>query len=185
MEKEFSIFEYYSITHRPEVIICYRGPITDLILREISKDIRSKFADDVQTSRRVFAIYMELAQNILYYSSEKNYIANRAESVGALLLTQKDEHYTFSFGNLVENQYLKELVKSCQIINDMAGDREKLREYKREQRKAPKKERSKGAGIGLIQVALTSRNPLKVEYREVDQNHSLFALSVKIDKIIE
>jgi hypothetical protein len=179
-EEEFSLFEYYRITNRPEVMICYRGPVSDIILREISKDIRAKFSDNVQISRKIFAIYMELAQNILYYSSEKINISERKDSVGTILLTQNDTSFIFSCGNLVENIYLDELIESCKIINSM--NREELREYKRQQRSSDRKERSRGAGIGLIQVALTSRHPLKAEYRKVDETHSFFSLAVKVGK---
>ena len=36
----------------------------------------------------------------------------------------------------------------------------------------PRKERSRGAGIGLIQVALTSRNPIYFTHKKLD-NHVL------------
>lgn len=182
-EKEFSLFDYYTITNHPNVLICYRGPVTDVILREISKDIRAKFSYSVQVSRKIFAIYMELAQNILYYSSEKIHINDRKDSIGTILLTKSNETYGFSCGNLVEMQYLDELIESCEIINSM--NREELREYKRAQRAAPRKERSKGAGIGLIQVALTSRHPLKVEYRKVGESHAFFSLTVKVSEEME
>jgi Family of unknown function (DUF6272) len=180
MEKEFSIFDYYAITRKPSVVICYRGPVSDVILREISKDIRAKFSDNIKLSRKIFAIYMELAQNILYYSSEKINLNDRKDSIGTILLTQNGEFYFFSFGNLVENKYLEELVESCEIINTM--DRDELREYKREQRSSPRKERSKGAGIGLIQVALTSRHPLKAEYKKLDDAHAFFSITVTVSK---
>ncbi|MCU0447908.1 MAG: SiaB family protein kinase [Microscillaceae bacterium] len=183
MEEEFSLFEYYSLTKNPNVLICYRGPVSDVILREISKDIRAKFSENVQVSRKIFAIYMELAQNILYYSSEKIMMSSRQDSVGTILLTQSEDNYVFSCGNLVENRYLDELVESCEIINSM--NRDELREYKRQQRSNDRKERSRGAGIGLIQVALTSRHPLKAEYRKLDEVHSFFSLAVRISKLIE
>ncbi len=180
IEKEFSLFDYYALTSQKSVLISYKGPVSDVILAEISKDIRSKFSNDPKASRKIFAIFMELAQNILYYSAEKTLFNNRHDSIGSILITQMAEHYTFSCGNLVENSYIQELVESCKIINSM--DRDALREYKREQRSAPQRERSKGAGIGLIQVALTSDTPLKVEYKEIDDTHSLFSLSVQIMK---
>jgi hypothetical protein len=183
MEEEFSLFEYYSLTKNPSVLICYRGPVSDVILREISKDIRAKFSENIQVSRKIFAIYMDLAQNILYYSSEKIVMSSRQDSVGTILLTQNEDSYVFSCGNLVENRYLDELIESCEIINSM--NREELREYKRTQRSADRKERSRGAGIGLIQVALTSRHPLKAEYRKVDESHAFFSLAVRVSKVAE
>ncbi|MBT33019.1 MAG: hypothetical protein CMO01_25455 [Thalassobius sp.] len=61
-------------------------------------------------------------------------------------------------------------------------DKDDLRKLKKEQRNKPQGSRSKGAGIGLIQVALTSGNPLQMEVRQVDDQVSFFSLSVKINK---
>ncbi|GAB4400807.1 MAG: SiaB family protein kinase [Microscillaceae bacterium] len=180
MAHSLSVFEYYKMTQHPQVLLCYRGPVTDAILKEISRDIRSRFADNHRVRRQMFAIYMELAQNIHYYSAEKIHLSNRLDSVGTILLTQSQESYYFFFGNLMEARYLDEMLAKCQYINTL--DREALRHYKREQRKAPQKARSRGAGIGLIQVALTSRFPLQIEHRPVDANFSLFSLRVQIAK---
>lgn len=178
-DSEFSIYDYYSLTIREDVIISYKGPVTDVILSEISRDIRHKFAEDRKTSKRLFSIFIELAQNILYYSSEKINFADRRDSIGTILITkQKDKGHTFSCGNLVEAHFVEQLIESCEKINSL--DRDGLREYKREMRMAPQSERSKGAGIGLIQVALTSRSPLKVEARPVNDEYSFFSLTVKI-----
>lgn len=175
---EFSLFDYYSLTKRDDVLISYKGPVTDVLLAEISRDIRDKFSDNPKISKKLFSVFIELAQNILYYSCEKISFGERNDSIGTILITKTIEHFTFACGNLVENQYIEDLVESCKLINSL--DREKLREYKRETRSAPSKDRSKGAGIGLIQVALTSGNPLEVEARRVDDQFSFFSISVKI-----
>lgn len=177
-EAEFSLFDYYSLTKRDDVLISYKGPVSDLILAEISRDIRDKFSESPKASKKLFAIFVELAQNILYYSSEKVQFGNKNDSIGTILITRSKKYLTFSCGNLVENKYIEDLVEGCKKINSL--NRDELREYKRETRSAPQKERSKGAGIGLIQVALTSGNPLGVEARHVDDKYSFFSLSVKI-----
>lgn len=181
MEKDFSLFDYYLLTDKKEVLISYKGPITDVIMSEISKDIRYKFAANARASKKIFAIFMELAQNILYYSAEKMQLADKKDSVGIVLVTRANEFYRFSCGNLVENEYVEELIESCNFINSL--DKEKLRDFKREQRSNPQRERSKGAGIGLIQVALTSENPLEVEFKEIDEKYSFFSITVRIDAV--
>ncbi len=177
-EPEFSLFDYYSLTNRDDVLISYKGPVSDLILAEISRDIRDKFSENPKASKKLFSIFVELAQNILYYSSEKVQFGSRNDSIGTILITRTRKYLTFSCGNLVQNKYIDDLVEGCEKINSL--NRDELREYKRETRSAPQKERSKGAGIGLIQVALTSGNPLGVEARYVDEKYSFFSLSVRI-----
>ncbi|MCU0449677.1 MAG: SiaB family protein kinase [Bernardetiaceae bacterium] len=179
-ESELTLFEYYNLTSHKNVIISYKGPVTDVIMSEISRDIRVKVGKDATAGRKVFAVFIELAQNILYYSAEKVKFADRNDGVGILLLTQSETAFTFSCGNLVENQHVEELVGGINLINSM--DQEQLREYKRRQRGGPSPERSKGAGFGLTQVALTSGNPLQVDFKKIDDLFSFFSLSIKINK---
>ncbi|RLD77713.1 MAG: hypothetical protein DRJ10_11465, partial [Bacteroidetes bacterium] len=80
---------------------------------------------------------------------------------------------------LVQNDDIVSIIEKSEIINSL--DREELREYKRQQRKLPPGKRG-GAHIGLIQVALTSANPLDIEVNPVDDDHSFFSIAVKIDK---
>jgi hypothetical protein len=61
-------------------------------------------------------------------------------------------------------------------------NKDELRDYKREQRSLPQGVRSKGAGIGLIQAALTSGNPLQIDSMAVDEQFTFFSLSVTIEK---
>ncbi len=181
MSKIINLFDYYSLTNSKEVLLSYKGPVTEVIMAEISRDIRTKLESNPTASRRLFSVFMELAQNILYYSAEKVTFSNRNDSVGIILITEKDDEYVFSCGNLVENSYLDELLSSCETINNL--DREDLRKLKREVRDQPiQNDRSKGAGIGLIHVALTSRHPLEVEHRKLDDHYSFFAISVKVSK---
>jgi len=187
---DFSLYDYYLLTDNSKVLVSYKGPVTDVIMAEISRDIRNKFSENPKVGRRLFAIFMELAQNILYYSAEKVQFGERNDSVGVILITkdtkkevEEEEQkrklkYRFSCGNLVNTTYVDELIESCEMINSM--NRDELREYKREKRSQPQGERSKGAGIGLIQVALNSENPLVVEFRKVDDKFSFFSLSVDI-----
>jgi Family of unknown function (DUF6272) len=181
-ERELSLFEYYTMMSRKNVIISYKGPVTDVILSEISRDIRAKIGNDPVASRKIFSIFMELAQNILFYSAEKVNFSKAKEGIGILLLSSEEDHYLFSCGNLVENKYLDDLIEGVNMINSM--DKDQLREYKRRQRNSPSPERSKGAGFGLTQVAITAGNPLTVHHTKIDEEFSFLSLSIQVNKEI-
>ena len=59
-------------------------------------------------------------------------------------------------------------------------NREELRDYKRKEINKPYSS-SGGGNIGLIQVALTSDNPLNYKLTEMDNNTAFFAVCVKIN----
>jgi len=180
MDMAFNMTNFCEITRQSHVLIGYKGPITDIIMAEISRDIRAKFADNQKVSRKMFAIFIELAQNILYYSAEKVFEDGISHSIGAILITQTEDDYIFSCGNMIETEHVQEMDQHCAIINSLSKD--DLRIYKREQRNKPSNARSKGAGIGLIHVAITSENLLEFDFKESDPKFSYFSLSVKVSK---
>ena len=173
------MFDHFVIQDK-QILISYKGPVTPVIMAEISRDIQDKLADNPRASRKVFSVFMELAQNILYYSSEKIQYAGRIDSVGMLQIMEADEYYIFSCGNTINREHVDQLIDSCNTINSL--DKEELRKLKRHQRRQPANGISRGAGIGLVQVAILSGNPLEIHAQDLDEDHSIFTLSVNINK---
>jgi hypothetical protein len=181
---EFNFFEYHAQISQDNIVLSYKGPLTDILLAEFIRDIREKMQrEDSKIGKKVFAIFMELAQNVLYYSKEENLFGENKDKVGTLVIVHNEDHYRLVTGNLVFKKDVPILEEKCQIINSL--DRDGLREYKRQLRNAEKSEESKGAGIGLVQAALTSSNPLEVEVQDVGDNYAFFILSVSVKKTAE
>ena len=177
--KKFSLYEHHSMIN-PNIQVSYKGPIDERILSIIGNYIEL-VVDDPVVSKKIFKIFIELAQNISFYSAEKSRLGDKKSEIGAgtIVIGDFKEYYTFVTGNNVKNADIIPLIEKCEIINSL--DREGLRKYKREQRKLPPG-RMGGAHIGLIQVALTSANPLDIEVQPVDDKHSFFSIAVRIDK---
>ncbi len=160
--------------------LSYKGPIDDQILQAFGIYIEGLLKDSPKAGRKVFKIFIELAQNISYYSAETSILPNNKEiGTGMVLIIDSSDYYTFMTGNLVKTDDIVSIIEKSEIINSL--NREELREYKREQRKLPPGQKG-GAHIGLITVALTSAHPLDIEVNPVDDDHSFFSIAVKIDK---
>jgi len=178
MSEKINFFTYQSDFHsKHEVLLSYTGPVTDIILSEISKEIQDNMKENPRVFRKLHAICIELAQNILYYSSEYNHF-RKQEKVGYIVIARSNEHYYLETGNLASTVSIKLLKERCKVINDM--DTKSLRMYKRHMRKLSLMAGARGAGIGLIQSALLSENPLEMKSRKIDDDYTFFTLSVKI-----
>jgi hypothetical protein len=175
----FNFFEYYTHISQENILLSYKGPLTDILLSEFSRDIRNKLQDDKQAGKKVFAIFMELSQNVLYYSREINHFGNK-DKVGTLVILNTNDAYKIITGNLVNKSSVPLLIEKCEIVNSL--DREALREYKRQLRNAPSEQESKGAGIGLVQAALTADNQLEVKIKELQGEFAFFVLGVNVEK---
>lgn len=178
--KEFNFFEYHAQISHENVVLSYKGPLTNILLSEFSRDIREKLQSEPVIGKKVFAIFMELAQNVLFYSKEENLFGENRDKVGTLVILNTDEYYRIITGNLVFKKSLPLLEEKCRIINSL--DRDALREYKRLLRNSPRGEESKGGGIGMVQAALTSESPLEYEINELLGDYAFFSIAVNVAK---
>ena len=176
------IMDYYFDMGQQNIALYYKGPFDEDILAKISGHLRKKYPDYPKTSNRLFSIFIELAQNISYYSAEKNHFDEESGKygIGTILVKDTDSMISFTCGNLVDNQSVNELISKCEQINKL--NYQELKELRKEIRNAPRKENHKGGNIGLVQVALKSQNPLYARATPVDDKNSFFLLTTIIEK---
>lgn len=163
-----------------EVVYTFEGIFDKDIISIFSKKITAytKFFPRVQ--KRLFTVFIELAQNVAYYSDYRMKIADEKETgIGGLMVGEDKENFFFIIGNRINGKALEVLKKKCEIINSL--DREELREYKRQQRNLIPGTNG-GAHIGLILVSLTTKRPLNIEIVKINDNASLFTLIVEVSK---
>ena len=94
-------------------------------------------------------------------------------------LTEFDDYFLLVTGNLIKGESLNHVIDKCELINTL--DKEGLRKLKREKLKQHDHSKN-GANIGLIQLAITSDNPLDIEVKPIDDERSFFTIRVKINK---
>ncbi len=178
-----NMMDYHASLNSKNVVLYYKGPFDEHILANISSQLRRKFADNPRAGAKLFAIFIELAQNISYYSAESNFFYDeegQKNGVGTVVIIDREDAIVFSAGNLVKSAQVVEIIAKCQEINTLSF--EELRALKRDTRSTERTEGQKGGNIGLIHVALKSENPLEVEAKVVDENHSFFMISSTIQK---
>ena len=159
----------------------YKGPFNNHVLSVFTKYIEGIIKKHPQISRKIFSIFIELAQNIAFYSAEIAIIdeEEKTAGIGTIVIGEQDNLYNFFTGNAVKNSDITPIIDKCEIINSL--DRDGLRRYKRQQYKLPPGKRGT-AHVGLIQVALTANNQLDIEVSPIDNDTSFFSINVKVNK---
>ncbi len=163
-----------------EEITSYNGPISSAIISEMAQYLRWRYAQEDRVNRKVFAIFIELAQNMSFYSNDQAVMENgNTCGLGKIVLYQTPGTFVFKCSNKISKEQEAALSGGLEIINSL--DKDGLRHFKREQRDKPRKEGSKGAGIGLIQIAILSENPLETSFIHVNDEQSFFLLGISVD----
>jgi hypothetical protein len=182
---ELELLEYYKKMCERNILLDFQGAVSHDLVVGMAELIKKKFSQEYGKSnivKKVFSIFVEMAQNISFYSAERVYLDDQDSNVGAgiIVVTGEDKMYTVTSGNLVEKAGTPKIIRHCQTINRMG--KEELRRFYKEKIKSSRKEGRRGAGVGLIDIARKSGRPISYGVTPVDGTHSFLVLSVKIQE---
>ena len=166
--------------HQEDKVLSFHGPLTISLLSFVGNYLKLVINTDQVLASRLYKTFIELTQNVSYYSAEVKEIEKGITSgIGWFLLNVYSKHFIFTTGNLIKKEDGYKLKRNCDEINSL--NEEELRKLKRKTR-GEAKIRDIGAHIGLIQTGLLSGHPLDFKISEVNSKHSYFTISVRLDK---
>jgi hypothetical protein len=177
-----NLYELKEILTRDEILICFAGPFSHSIIEELGTAVK-RYLEAEQVAKAslmsVFSVFIEQAQNVKQYAERKAAEgSNEAHFEGGIVVIGKrGDNYVVSSGNFVHP-------------NDMAGtvaQLDRLRELDPRELKVAYKEqlrrnRSEGesAGLGLIDMARKTSEPLHYELKTINDQHCFFSLKAII-----
>lgn len=178
--KSVDLFKQYKEACDYQLIVSFKGRLSQEVLTEFGSMIRTSLSAESKI-KKIFAVFIELAQNMLHYSAERKALEDGRDSgVGIIMVDEKSIGYNVSSGNLVLNDKIESLKSKCEKINSMSRD--ELKTYYQQQLRSDRPDDSKGAGVGLIDIARKSDGPLSYDIAPVDDKHSFFTLSAYFTK---
>ena len=176
-----NLYNYKQDLEKDGIIFSFSGPMSHEIIEGIGGAIRTKIGEgengDKKVALKVFSIFVEQVENVINYSVEKEHEESLL-SFGIVVIGRKDEHFFISGGNKLANSKVAKLEENLKKLSLM--DKDELKVYYKERRKAEKEEGSKGAGIGFIEMARKSSKPLQYTFEKIDENHSFFTIKISI-----
>jgi hypothetical protein len=185
MDNDFVIYDFYDQMRKHQTLLAFQGVVSQDLLSRLASSLKRKSSqEDPNIGRKIFAIFIELSQNVSLHSIEKSYSIKEDKPIGVgyLLVSEADDHFLISSSNLIENSILDHVMERCQYINSLDDD--ELKDYYKEQRRAPQRPDKPGANIGLIDMVRKSNNPLIGEaYPHPDYpSQSFLTITVRLDK---
>jgi hypothetical protein len=182
---ELELLEYYKKMCERNIVLDFQGAISQDLVVGMAELLKNKSSQDFGRSimvKKLFSIFIEMAQNIAIYSAERVQLDDRHGDVGAgiIVVTEENKNYTITSGNLVKKEAISKIIEHCQKINGMG--KEELRKFYKAQIKSSRERGKKGAGVGLIDIARKSGNTIRYGVIQVDDINSFLVLSVKIHR---
>ncbi|GAA0582633.1 biofilm regulation protein kinase SiaB [Halomonas salifodinae] len=166
---------------RERVMLCFNGPISRSLIEEIGKALRN-YLDTQQAAPAaamdVFAAYIEMTQNIRHYARRQGYGDDQASATVAVA-QDSEGRYQVSAGNLVETPDGQRLVATIEALAGL--DKTELKAAYKRQLRQPRDEASpSGAGLGLLDIARKSSQPMRASLQPLSETQSFFSLTATI-----
>ncbi|SCA55324.1 conserved hypothetical protein [Candidatus Terasakiella magnetica] len=186
MEDFDKIHGIQSDLNEQEIFFYYSGYVTEDLLLSAGKMVKKKLdlvKVDKKISRAIFAIFVEEVQNIIRYSkgvlsAVENDLETQQEADelrhGFVLIGKTNDRYYVCCGNIVYNEDAVRIERSLKEIQNLDSAGLKLK-YK-EAIKKPAPQGSKGAGLGLIDIARRASGGFSFEFKPHDDLHKYFYL---------
>lgn len=165
--------------HDSNVIIAYQGIFDNSVLTILAQNIENNVDTDERLKKKLFKVFLEMAQNVSLYSEERKMVGTADMGEGIFIIKEFEDHFTIATGNMAPPAFVEDITKHIERINSM--NRDELREYKRERRALPHGVKG-GANIGLIQIALTSENNISYKLGQDTGADIFLAIGTRINK---
>ncbi len=176
------LFRLRETYNSQQIMLCFNGPFSQGLIEEIGSALRRYMESATVSSsaaRDVFAVYIELTQNIRHYAQLHSY--NDADASATVVIGRDDAgRHVISAGNVIENADAPALIAQINALAIL--DKTQLKAAYKEQMRQPVEEGAKsGAGLGLIDIARKASAPVTCSlYPLPSPTQSFFSLCVVI-----
>ena len=174
-------FALRELFNRSRILLCFNGPISRSLIEEIGNALKNYLQADnalPAAAMDVFGVYIEMTQNIRHYALAMGY-DDLDSSATVVVARDGDGRYLVQAGNLVEPADGAALM---QRVNELAAlDKTELKAAYKAQLRQPRDENARsGAGLGLIDVARKSAQPLCASLSPDNEGRAFFSLRAVI-----
>ena len=156
------------------VIMAYNGMVSDDLMVTLADLLKERLVvnDDVKRSKLIFAVFMEGVQNLIWHGKELE------ENMGMILITECKKEITIMCGNRIEKDKTQGLKDRLTQIEGASKDT--IRQLYRDGMSQATEHEGPGSGLGLLEIARRSTQPISYTFVDVDENSVDFILSAAI-----
>ena len=175
------ISQFYQILRKDSLCFVYHGDFSDGITERIislSEHSIDGNEDMAKMKNKVSFLIVECFQNIVRHGNDTHTKTNRTVSFPGLFSTRNSQGSVYiASANLIENKQIDILKEKLEKLNHL--DKEQMKALYSEILANGGISGKGGAGLGLVEMARKSGNPLEYSFESVTDKHSSFYLMLK------
>ena len=177
------VFKFFTDLRDNNISLVYDGEINHSVIRAFtdltSNELELK-EEPSPIKKKVFNVMVESLQNISKHAECMSY-ENQKYGRGILLISESDNSYNVTTGNVIKTETIKGITENLELINSKT--KEELRELFKTRLSTGRLSEKGGAGLGFIDIAKKSGNKLKYHFEKISDEYYFFILNSQISKI--
>ncbi len=179
-KRKIYTFDYIIQLHKQilkeNVLLVYSNLFEQDSLVRLISVLKSQKYSALAFKKRIISAMIELLQNIILHG--KININGKESSPGIFYISKKNENiYKLNSVNYIEKTKIDKLKNKITVLNKM-NDQEVEDFYNKQLFNFT--EDNDSAGLGLIELRMRSKNPLDFNFFDLDNNYSLFLITVTL-----
>ena len=181
----FDMMEYHKKLREHNITLVYSGPLWAEGIGGFATTLKKRLEFDnlpLETSQEVFSVFVEQMNNMLMYSAEKTQLEadglHSEAPKGTFVMGVRGSQYFIQTGNVMENKMVGFIKDKIDYLNTL--DKKELRKYYKQQRLENDNPESKGAGLGLIEIARRVSSKIEYTFTPYEEGYTFFTLFATI-----
>ncbi len=167
---------------KTKTMIEYMGSISFDTMEELLNQLRStkEFQEMKEPSRkRLYSTFVESIDNIFKYAAPDSPGFIIEEGAPMICVEKLGDQFSVTSGNMVLNDEIGDLTFKLDRVNQL--DNEALKSLYEDVINQEADADDKGAGLGLITMALRTEDEIKYSFSPLDEYHSFFKMQIIIN----
>ena len=185
------VVKFHHMMVDKRITLAYEGEVTQDITKaftSMTEKNLDKYEENGKIKKKVYHVMVECLQNIAKHADDEqetasNSLAAGLAKTGIFIVGSDEKEYFITSGNGILNENIEDLKILIDSINELDADGLKeLHKFKMRETAISDKG---GAGLGFIDIARKTGNPLEYHFEPIDDKSSFFLLKSRISRVTE
>jgi hypothetical protein len=168
-----------------DLILFYKGNIDSELINHVLDTVEDKMVlvnEQSKLRKKVYNVLVESLQNLYHHVDKvpEDFEDQASERYGLLVIKKANNGYHITTGNFIGSDKIEKLEEKIKRIN--RSSQEEIKELYKFILNHQKISAKGGGGLGLVDIARKTGNKLGYSFKEYDDKHSFFYLSVVVNE---
>ena len=175
----FSYFDF--LMEKQEAIIYFEGSISFETMEQLLNQLKSAWQFNAlrkAVRKRVYGTVVESIDNIFKYATPYKTKNDALQRPPQIQVKEQEGKFIVSAGNLIQNNQVDDLRYKLNRVNEM--DDAALKSLYEEVINKESRDDDRGAGLGLITMAMRTDESIRYQFDPAGPAHSYFTMHITI-----